>query len=175
MTRAEDSAFDDLFRSERGPLLRYLSMRLKSVSDAEEVLQDTFIQFRRVQETTEINNAHAMLVKIASNLAIDRLRQNLSRSNREKAWGDNQYRAGSLEGALGEVSETQLRQLESRREIERVLQLLAALSPQVRRAFMLHKFEGMSHREVAQSMGLSQSTVEKHIMKAVKHLLAGIT
>ncbi len=155
-------------------MLRYLSMRLKSISDAEEVLQDTFIQFRRVQEATEVNNAHAMLVTIASNLAIDKLRQNQSRWNREKAWGENQYRAGSLDNALGEVSETQLRQIESRRDIERVLELLSGLSPQVRRAFMLHKFEELSHRDVAQTMGIAQSTVEKHIMKALKCLLAGM-
>jgi RNA polymerase sigma-70 factor (ECF subfamily) len=155
-------------------LLRYLTLRLRSVADAEEVLQDAFVNFRRAQQTTTVENPHALLVTIATNLATDRLRQNASRAARDQAWSDSHYRASSRGGVLGEVSAMQLRGLEDRGEIDRVLALLAELSVQVRTAFMLHKFQGLSHAEVAARMNLSRSTVEKHVAKAFKHLMSGM-
>jgi len=41
----------------------------------------------------------------------------------------------------------------------------------VRNAFILHKFKGLTHKQVAAEMGLAQSTVEKHIIKAMRVLL----
>jgi len=42
---------------------------------------------------------------------------------------------------------------------------------QTRRAFQLRRIEGLSQREVAAALGLSESTVEKHIMRAIKLLM----
>jgi RNA polymerase sigma-70 factor (ECF subfamily) len=38
----------------------------------------------------------------------------------------------------------------------------------------MHKFEGLSHPEVAAQLGISRSAVEKHMMAALKHLLASL-
>ncbi|MBI1182018.1 MAG: sigma-70 family RNA polymerase sigma factor [Alphaproteobacteria bacterium] len=174
MTSADEAEFEVLYRAESGPLLRYLTRRLHSASDAEEVLQDTFIQFRKVERSERVEHAHALLVRIATNLAIDRLRQNRSRANRERHWSDHRYRSESAGGAMGEVAPSQLQSLHHRQRLQRLLKLLESLSPKVRQAFILHKFDNLTHREVADRMGLAQSTVEKHIMKALKHLLAGM-
>jgi RNA polymerase sigma-70 factor (ECF subfamily) len=34
----------------------------------------------------------------------------------------------------------------------------------------MHKFQEMSHAEVAQTLGIAKSTVEKHMIKALRHL-----
>jgi RNA polymerase sigma-70 factor (ECF subfamily) len=49
---------------------------------------------------------------------------------------------------------------------------LDSLPPQVARAFKLHKLEGLSHAETAAVMGVSRSSVEKHISAALKALTA---
>ena len=44
------------------------------------------------------------------------------------------------------------------------------LPEKTRHAFQLHKLEGLSHAETARRMGISTSTVEKHISSALKTL-----
>jgi RNA polymerase sigma-70 factor (ECF subfamily) len=55
----------------------------------------------------------------------------------------------------------------ARQEFERVWQAICALPQQCRRAFHLQNFEDCSRREIAEQMGISERTVEKHLAKAL--------
>lgn len=58
----------------------------------------------------------------------------------------------------------------ARQELERLLQAVAALPAQCRRAFELRKFQDLSQREIASVMGIAEKTVEKHLAKALLRL-----
>jgi RNA polymerase sigma factor (sigma-70 family) len=58
-----------------------------------------------------------------------------------------------------------------RDELNRVARAIAAMPKQTRRAFQLRRIEGLSQREVAQVLGLSENTVEKHIVRGIKLLM----
>jgi RNA polymerase sigma-70 factor (ECF subfamily) len=62
----------------------------------------------------------------------------------------------------------------SRNELRRVQAMIAALPARQGEAFSLFKIHGLSQREVALRMGLSESTVEKHLAKAVCALMAAM-
>jgi RNA polymerase sigma factor (sigma-70 family) len=51
---------------------------------------------------------------------------------------------------------------------------VAALPGQCRRVFELLKIEGLSHREVAQRMGLREKTVENHLTRALARIGASL-
>ncbi len=171
MSEANEASIEQLFRERRGQVLRYLTLRLGNRQEAEEVLQEAFIQYMSAAAETQIETPHAFLIKIAGNIAIDRIRHNASRTARERDWSDSHYRSQSFDAAFGVGSPSQDRQLEAKEEIKRVLAVLAGLSEPVRNAFILHKFKGLTHKQVAAEMGLAQSTVEKHIIKAMRVLL----
>jgi RNA polymerase sigma-70 factor (ECF subfamily) len=59
------------------------------------------------------------------------------------------------------------RQATARQEFERLWQAISALPQQCRRAFQLQNFEDRSRREIAEQMGISERTVEKHLAKAL--------
>ncbi|MFZ5610084.1 MAG: RNA polymerase sigma factor [Pseudomonadota bacterium] len=170
MADAAEKDFSQFYQTRRALLLRFLAARLKNHEEAEEVMQEAFVQFRQVQDKDPIASPDALLIKIAANLSIDRMRQNNSRRAREKAWSEIYFLngAGDCAAAAGPI---QHRIAEARGEIEQVLALLERLSYPVRTAFILHRFKGLSHREVAARLGLSTSTVEKHIIKAMKLLI----
>jgi RNA polymerase sigma factor (sigma-70 family) len=62
------------------------------------------------------------------------------------------------------------RQVGARQELARLRAIVALLPGQCRRVFELRKFEGLSHREVAQRMGLSEKTVENHLTRALARI-----
>lgn len=63
------------------------------------------------------------------------------------------------------------RRISGREEIERVQHMLAKLPPKCREAFELRKFAELSQKEIAERMQLSESTVEKHLVKALRLLM----
>jgi len=156
-----------IFLECRDKLRRFLIARLRNIEDAEDVLQEAFIHLQRSLPENQILNPEAYLFKVAANLAIDRMRQEISRRTREKDW----LEAHTQSGSDGYAEPVQERQTLAKLDLERIATLLNELSPQVRRAFILHKLKGLSHREVSMEMGIAKSTVEKHIIKAVGYLL----
>lgn len=64
------------------------------------------------------------------------------------------------------------RRVSGREEIERLRQALSRLPPKCRQVFELRKFEGLSQRQVAERLGIAQSTVEKHLIKALRWMMS---
>lgn len=58
-----------------------------------------------------------------------------------------------------------------RDELLRLAEAIAAMPDRVRDVFRLRRVEGMSQREVAQALNIAESTVEKHIGKAIRLLM----
>ena len=83
---------------------------------------------------------------------------------------------------LGEIDSLNLiseepgpeRRVGARQELERLQAIVALLPRQCRRVFELLKFEGLSHRDVAQRMGLSEKTVENHLTRALARIGAAL-
>lgn len=63
------------------------------------------------------------------------------------------------------------RRLCGREEVERFRRALASLPPKCRQAFELRKFEGLSQRQIAERMAVAESTVEKHLSKALRSIM----
>jgi RNA polymerase sigma-70 factor (ECF subfamily) len=62
------------------------------------------------------------------------------------------------------------RELSARQELAQLKRALDALPPRCRQVLVLRKIEGLSQREVAMQMGITQATVEKQLAKAVRGL-----
>ncbi|MXN17964.1 sigma-70 family RNA polymerase sigma factor [Pseudooceanicola sp. GBMRC 2024] len=60
-------------------------------------------------------------------------------------------------------------QVAARERVLRLAVLLNELPQSCSAAFMMNKIDGLTHREIAQRMGISTSMVEKHVMRALKH------
>ena len=163
-----DPTFEQIYTELYPQIRRFLIARLGSEADAEDVTQDAFIKFQKAAQTEAIDNTKAYLFSIARNLSVDLIRRNTRAKTRESAYSDVRIdRAGD---DLVDPTPTAEQEVSGREEFARVLTALVTLSPKVRQTFVLHKIDGHPHAEVARLMGISKSTVEKHMIKALRRL-----
>lgn len=155
----------------RADLVRFFTLRTGSADAAEDVVQDLFLKIRDMDPPEDLRSPDAFLYRVGTNLMLDRVKQQRRQAARDDTWnresvGDAPEPASTAPPADEAVA--------SRQRLQRLLDGVERLPPQVAAAFRLHKFDGLSHGEVAQRLGVSRSSVEKYIMSALRTLMAEI-
>ncbi|HEX7885134.1 MAG TPA: RNA polymerase sigma factor [Phenylobacterium sp.] len=152
----------------REDLVRFFTLRLKSAAAGEDLVQDIYLRIVAKEPGADVRNAAGYLYRLGSNLMLDRLRGERRRAARDHEWRDSHH---TLVGAE-EVSEDPPADaaVAARQRLEAVVAVLKDLPDQTQRVFRMHKFDGLSHSEVAQALGISRSAVEKHCMTALRRL-----
>lgn len=137
---------------------------LRSSSDAEDVLQETFIRVWSRAETYDavLGSPAAWLTRIARNRAIDRLRATRVRAG---VAGDpvgkvNGEASRPVEAATRETPETALQEDAMARAVRSAI---ATLTPVQRELIEAAYFEGCTHTELATRFALPLGTVKTRI------------
>lgn len=136
-----------------------------SSQDIEDILQDTFINTYQSSLKQEIRFPKAFMVKTAIRLANRQinLAQRADSSDRMEEFSDELL--SSYETA-GFSSNTENEVLQ-REDFAFLCEAVNELPPQCRKVFILKKIYGLSQKEIAQRLEISQSTVEKHVAKGL--------
>ena len=160
----------ETYLARRPDLVRFFTQRLRSAAAAEDLVQDIYVRLAAQDSGVAIHNPVGYLYRLGSNLMLDRMRGERRTATRDSAWLDSQtMRIGAHEISSEPSAETTVA---ARQRLALLGEALKELSPQTQRVFRMHKFEGLSHPQVAAALGISRSAVEKHMMAALKHLLA---
>lgn len=149
--------FSELYRRERGRLGRVGHAVTRDPRDAEEVVHDVRLLAGRVEPRGE-----GLLVRMARNLAIDRLRRRRHREAARPAVAATT--AAAVPGPEAAMA--------AREDLRDLVGLLAAMPVRRRRAFLLDRLDGMPQAEIARTLGVSLSTVEKDLRAALELCLA---
>jgi len=132
--------------------------------DVDDIVQETYAVLAAKACVESIHNPKTYAFQVAYSIILQQLRQ--SRVVPIAAVAD----FGAIEAAIDEPSPEQT--LLARDELRRVQRAIDALPRQTRTAFVLRRVEGLSQQEIARRMNLSEHTVEKHIARGIKSLLA---
>jgi RNA polymerase sigma-70 factor (ECF subfamily) len=152
----------------REDMQRFFQARLGGRADVEDLVQELYLKVQAVADEA-IDNPPAYLYRLASNLMLDRLRRAKRTSARETEWRRTNHTAiGALDVAEEPDAESAVI---ARQRLEKISDALKTLSPVTQQVFRLHKFEGLTHVETATRMGISRSSVEKHVSLALSHLV----
>jgi RNA polymerase sigma factor (sigma-70 family) len=149
-------------------LLRLISARMGSRSDAEDLIQELWLKLATL-ETGPIANPKAYLHRMALNMANDVVRARVRRRDREAAWSD--LMVAEHDSFAVDPAPSPERTLIAKRELEQLTKALRTLPGRAQEAFRHHRIDGKSHCETAEAMGVSRSAVEKHMATAMKYLL----
>jgi RNA polymerase sigma factor (sigma-70 family) len=152
------------FRREILPLeaeLRgYIRRLTRDPVAAEDLLHDTFARIIAAEGWREIDSPAGFAIRTARNVVYDALRR------QKVVTIEHVADVGAL-GLADEAADPEATLL-ARDELKRLRAILEALPTQQRRVFTLRKVYGLPPGEIAERLGLSVSTVEKHLVKAVR-------
>jgi len=155
---------EQLVSGHRGELVRFLTRKLGSPEDAQEIAQEALLRVHQLENADQIDNARAFLFQVASNMATDQLRR---RSLQKRYLESETDRAADLGGEPDFATPEKL--VAAREQIARIYTAMDTMPLKSRQALMLHRVRGLSYTEIAHEMGVSVSSVEKYILDALKH------
>jgi RNA polymerase sigma factor (sigma-70 family) len=158
---ATHAQLDTLYRSHHGWLHGWLRQRLNNSADAADLAQDTFMRVLVARTAEGLREPRHYLATVARGLVIDL------------------YRRRSLEQAYLEALALRPEQHAPSTE-ERVLildsllaidHMLDGLGERTRSIFLAVQLDGLSYEKAAAKLGVSVTTVRKHLAKALLHCL----
>lgn len=131
--------------------LQAQARRRFGADQAEDIVQEAYLRAAAYQGR-EVRNPRALLMQIATNVAIDLQRRLMSRP------------------AVLEVEELEPVTPDSQVEALALKQVISALPVHLRDVFVLSRFAGLTYDEIADRLGISAKTVEWRMSKALKKL-----
>ncbi|MFJ3925239.1 RNA polymerase sigma-70 factor [Streptomyces sp. NPDC090022] len=154
---------EDAFTEHRALLFTIAYEMLGSATDAEDVLQESYLRWRAVDPAT-VAHPRAYLVRTVTRQALNHLRA--AKARREEyvgAWLPEPIRTAP------EVSDDVIL---AESVSMAMLLVLETLSPTERAVFVLHDVFGYTHPEIAASVGKTEGTVRQIAHRARRHVHA---
>jgi RNA polymerase sigma factor (sigma-70 family) len=162
---ADEEEREAWFRREVLPLEHFLLTRAKkycrnSPYEPADLVNETFAKLVGLSGWRDVDNVQAFANRTLRNLSVSIIRH--SKIVQFDAFADM-----DVFHAADEQPDA-LRIVEGRDDLRRVAKIISELPTQCRRVFTLKKIYELSHQEIADRLGLSVSTVEKHAIKALR-------
>ncbi|MCB5362175.1 sigma-70 family RNA polymerase sigma factor [Pusillimonas sp. CC-YST705] len=148
-------------------LLNFCARSTRDPDTAADTVQETYLRVLSAQQRGDaIAEPRALLYRTAKNLMVDQHRRATVRGQGCELEDDN---PDTPAASLYEPETAAM----SNQAVQALLEVIGAMPPRRREAFILHRFEGLSHAEIASRMGMTQKMVEQHISAAVKDCRRG--
>ena len=143
-------------------LRRFLSQRLRNVSDAPDLAQEVFLRLMRVEHHETIRSPEAYLFTVASHVLHQHtLRQSMAPVTVDISELFSELQLTSSDDPAARVDVAQ--------RIEHLEHSLKQLPLKVSTTLMLHRYAGFSIEEIGQQLGVSRPTAKKYLARALTH------
>lgn len=157
--------FTTLYQATVTPLRRYLARLLGNTSEAQDIAHDAYLRLYPTLKNQTAEQPEALLYVTARRLAINRLKR---RSISPIHPGTANY------DTTASASPSVEQEVMARQELTLLQTAIAELPPGCRSVLLLRKVELLSHREIAERLGIAISTVEKQHARALRLLRAAL-
>lgn len=162
-SRSARQDLDDVCRSHADGLRAIVR---RAEGDDADLAQDAYLKLVETSRREPVAAPGHLLFRIARNLVIDRLRSRARASMLFQVPDDWEQH-----GCMRPDPE---RSLLAAERLSRALAVIDAMPERRRRAFLLHRLDGLTYLQIAREMGVTVKAVEKHISAAMLQLVRGM-
>jgi RNA polymerase sigma factor (sigma-70 family) len=141
-------------------LRAYLAGHFPSLPDVDDLVQESLVRVLRAREAGRVDAPRALLFATARNLAVDQVRrQRVVSFEPITEITDSSVFLGS--GTIPEA-------VSHHEELDLLTQAIQSLPDRCRQVFTLRVAFGLSQKEIAARLGISENTVEKQMGKGIR-------
>src|SRR5688500_11358340 len=147
------------------PMLRaWLRAHFPSLTDTDDLVQESYARLLRARKNGHVTNAKSYLFKTALNAALDILRRKKVVSIEGVGEFDSSFVLEERPDACEAASRTE--------ELEILREAMQSLPTRCRQVFTLRKLYGLTHREIAVQLNISEKTVAEQVNRAMRRCAA---
>ena len=155
--KGDNAAFDVLYERFFSLLYIHALRKVQDAQEAKDLVQDAFVSLYQKKESLgEIENFSGYLYVLLKNKILNFLEKKNVRSSYLQSI-DTQLSQGSVENYVFEK--------ELREQIEEGIELLPE---KMRLVFEMSRYEHLSHKEIGEQLNISDKTVKRQIVNALK-------
>ena len=163
-----EAAFTELVRRHWRLIYRISRRVLKNHEDAEDNLQNVLVKvYQRLDGFAQSSRFSSWLFRVTFNEALMTLRRN--RSRRQDCYVDLDFLDRNGRG-VADLQDVRVNNERQHMHRDLASKAMHRLNPALRRAFLLHKQEGWTHREMAEELGITQATAKMRVFRARRQL-----
>lgn len=161
LKNGDSFAFEVLFYKYRNKVKGFARNMVPAQIDLEEVVQEVFVKVWMKREMIKPDkDFQAYLFSIAKNLILDYLK---SAVNRRLYFVEENFQQDMLIEEGSEITITQEAE-------DKLMELIDQMPERRREIFKLSRFNGMSYRQIAERLHISENTVDSQIRNALAFL-----
>ncbi len=160
----KEQLWGKLYEAHYHRVYNFFYHRLGSSQDAADASQETFFRVARNQKAHDLDSPAGYLWRTAQNLFWEILRS--------RCMGKNQmvlFQTTDMDKHVSSLPDPE-QSIAARQGEKAILQMVESLSPRCRQVFIMHRFQGFSHQQIASRLGISRKTVENHMINALLFL-----
>jgi RNA polymerase sigma-70 factor (ECF subfamily) len=167
----DDSAFEYLVQKYRRPMLGFMYRMAHSTTVAEDLAQEVFLRVYRSREKYEASAKFTTwLYRIASNLAVNHARDTRHQRPENTVSLDEPDQETGLTLDLPDASLTAEEAMVRRERLAAIRQRVEALPERQKMALIMHKYQQMDYRQIAEVLKLSESAIKSLLFRAYETL-----
>jgi len=167
----DDDAFDYLVQKYRRPIVHFMYRTTRAEGAAEELAQEVFLRVYRSRQTYEASAKFTTwLYRIATNLSMNYARD----TKHERPENTVSVDAKDEETGLGfDVPDPSLsaeQNMVRRERLMAIRQRVLSLPDKQRHAVLMHKYQAMDYKQIAEVLKLSESATKSLLFRAYETL-----
>lgn len=167
--QANDLVYE--MRSQEQFLLNWLRRFVGDWETAVDLKQSVFVLVLEYSRENHIDNPKALMFKIARNLAVNEMRRR-KRHNQTFVCSGGFENSTPDEELVPSHAPTPEETTASRQNLRRLANAINLLPERQKQTVMLSRLKGYTYKQIAKEFGVSQSSVEKYMINALKTLRA---
>lgn len=167
----DDGAFDYLVQKYRRPMVSFMFRMVRNGSVAEELAQEVFLRVYRSREGYAADAKFTTwLYRIATNLAVNHARDTKYERPELKVSIDEPDQETGLTVDVADASLNAEQGMLRRERLDAIRRQVHALPERQRAAVLMHKYQGMDYRQIAEVLKLSESATKSLLFRAYETL-----